>query len=83
MPSSVIRRYRYDEVRHCLDITFVSGEDYSYFDVPDTVVAGLAGARSKGRYFQQYIRDRFAYRRDGSGEDRNGKPGINRAVSRS
>ena len=64
MPSSVIRRYRYDEARHRLDITFVSGEDYSYFEVPGSIVSGLAAARSKGRYFQRHIRDRFAYRRD-------------------
>jgi hypothetical protein len=64
MPSSVIRRYSYDEAKHRLDITFVSGEDYSYFDVPEKIVSGLAGARSKGRYFQQHIRDRFAYRRE-------------------
>jgi lysyl-tRNA synthetase class 2 len=62
MPSSVIRRYRYDEVRRRLDITFVSGENYSYFDVPATVVSGLARARSKGRFFQQHIRNGFAYR---------------------
>lgn len=64
MPSSVIRRYSYDEAKHRLDITFVSGEDYSYFDVPEAVVSGLSSARSKGRYFQKHIRDHFPYRRD-------------------
>lgn len=64
MPSSVIRRYSYDEANHRLDITFVSGEDYSYFGVPGAVASGLSSARSKGRYFQQHIRDRFAYRRE-------------------
>jgi len=64
MPSSVIRRYRYDQRHRRLEIDFVSGETYSYFEVPDEVIAGLAGARSKGRYFQHHIRDRFAYRRN-------------------
>ncbi|WEK47825.1 MAG: KTSC domain-containing protein [Candidatus Andeanibacterium colombiense] len=64
MPSSVIRAYRYDEVRRRLDVDFVSGEVYSYFEVPAEVISGLARARSKGRYFQGNIRDRFDYRRN-------------------
>jgi lysyl-tRNA synthetase class 2 len=64
MPSSVIRGYRYDPAHSRLDIEFVSGEAYSYFDVPEVTVAGLKGAFSKGRYFQRHIRDRFDYRRD-------------------
>lgn len=64
MPSSVIRHYRYDPAEARLDIEFVSGETYSYFDVPEAVVSGLRGAFSKGRFFQNHIRDKFAYRRD-------------------
>lgn len=64
MPSTVIRNYRYDMARGRLDIEFVSGEAYSYFDVPEAVATGLKDAFSKGRYFQRHIRDRFAYRRD-------------------
>ena len=64
MPSSVIRTYRYDAAHCRLDIEFVSGEAYSYFDVPDAVVSGLSGAFSKGRYFQRHIRDKFDFRRN-------------------
>ena len=64
MPSAVIRHFSYDQSRRRLDIRFVSGECYSYFDVPETVVSGLAGARSKGRYFQHHIRDKFDYHRE-------------------
>ncbi len=64
MPSSVIRSYNYDSAQRRLEIEFVSGEAYSYFDVPETVASGLSGAFSKGRYFQRHIRDRFDFRRN-------------------
>jgi len=67
MPSSVIRRYAYNPARSRLDIAFVSGEAYSYFGVPEAVFRGLVQARSKGRYFQNHIRDRFDFRRDRTG----------------
>ncbi len=67
MPSSAIRSYSYDAAEHRLDITFVSGERYSYFAVPQAIAAGLRRALSKGRYFQRHIRDRFDYRRDRRG----------------
>jgi lysyl-tRNA synthetase class 2 len=66
MPSSVIQSYRYDPERSALLIRFVSGHAYSYFDVPEEVAKGLTTARSKGRYFQEHIRDRFAFRRERS-----------------
>ena len=64
MPSSVIRSYNYDPACCRLDIAFVSGESYSYFNVPASVATGLANAFSKGRYFQRHIRDHFDYRRE-------------------
>jgi hypothetical protein len=67
MPSSVIRRFHYDAPAQRLDVLFVSGEAYSYFDVPAEIVTGLQQAQSKGRYFQLHIRDRFHYLRDRSG----------------
>jgi KTSC domain len=61
MPSSVIRRFRYDETRHELAITFVSGKIYVYFEVPEAVVQELAAAPSKGQFFNRNIRDRYPY----------------------
>lgn len=68
MPSSVIRRFRYDEGRRRLTVTFVSGEVYEYEDVPPEVTEDFRAARSKGRFFGPNIRDRYSYRRltDGS-----------------
>jgi len=67
MPSSVIRHYAYDPVQRRLDIAFMSGQAYSYFDVPEATFHGLTRARSKGRYFKDHIRSSFACRRDRTG----------------
>jgi hypothetical protein len=67
MPSTAIRRFDYDPQHRRLDVLFVSGGAYSYFEVPETVALGFKAARSKGRYFQQYIRGRFAFRKDRTG----------------
>ena len=66
MPSTAIRNYCYDTGAQCLAIQFVSGQTYSYFDVPPYVAWGLDRALSKGRYFQDHIRDRFRFRRERS-----------------
>ncbi|MDB5738200.1 MAG: hypothetical protein JWO65_1868 [Sphingomonas bacterium] len=63
MPSSVIRSYSYDEAARRLDVLFVSGLRYSYADVPKDVVAGLGSAASKGSYFNDHIRDHYAFER--------------------
>jgi hypothetical protein len=63
MPSSVIRDWSYDEGQQALDIRFVSGRRYRYHDVPERLASGMREARSKGIYFNEHIRDRFAFTR--------------------
>lgn len=63
MPSSVIRRWDYDEGQQRLDIEFVSGRRYAYHDVPPRLAEGMRRATSKGGYFNRRIRDRFAFTR--------------------
>ena len=63
MPSSVIRRFSYDEPRRRLRVTFVSGDVYEYEGVPPEVNAAFREAFSKGRFFGPHIRDRYPYRR--------------------
>lgn len=65
MPSSVIRRFSYDEPRRRLRVTFVSGEIYEYDGVPPEVHAALCETFSKGRFFGPNIRDRYSFRRIG------------------
>jgi lysyl-tRNA synthetase class 2 len=61
MPSSVIRRFDYDAAAAALDVTFVSGRRYRYLEVDADTARGLAGAQSKGRFFNAHIRDHFAF----------------------
>ncbi len=67
MPSSVIRRFDYDEPARRLDVEFVSGRRYSYLGVPPEMVAAMRAAFSKGSYFNRHIRDHFAFTRERGG----------------
>jgi hypothetical protein len=62
MPSSVIRRFVYDETEHNLWIEFTTGRRYVYSQVPHEVAEALRGAFSKGIYFNARIRDHFPFR---------------------
>lgn len=63
MPSTVIKFYRYEETARILTVTFTSGQEYQYMDVPPELVARFRTAFSKGRFFAAYIRDVFQYRK--------------------
>ncbi len=63
MPSSAIRSFDYDAGAHRLDIRFVGGRLYSYFDVPERVFAAMLKAASKGGYFNRCIRDHYRFER--------------------
>ena len=65
MPSTAIRRFDYDPETRTLYVTFVSGQDYAYDDVPPGLAKDFRAAGSKGRFFQSRVRDRYAYRRLG------------------
>lgn len=60
--STTFATVAYDEERKLLQLEFSSRAVYLYFGVPATVHWALLGAPSKGRYFNQNIRGRFAYR---------------------
>jgi hypothetical protein len=51
----------YDEDRHLLEIVFHTGKIYQYEGVPPYVFVSLMQAESKGRYFNDYIRDIYPY----------------------
>jgi hypothetical protein len=60
--SSLIHAVGYDFLGSVLEIEM--GEPsrlYTFYDVPYSVYEGLMEAPSKGRYFNEFIRDDFAY----------------------
>jgi hypothetical protein len=59
--SSVMTRVEYDEDVKELDITFTSGKTYRYLNVPLEIYVGLLDAGSKGEYFNDTIKDAFAF----------------------
>ncbi|RWN15752.1 MAG: KTSC domain-containing protein [Mesorhizobium sp.] len=64
MPSTVIRNAQYDPATRILSVWFVpSGKRYDYEDVAPVTYATFTKASSKGRFFNEFIRDRHRYRR--------------------
>jgi hypothetical protein len=59
--SSMMTRLNYDDSTSELDITFIGGKTYRYFEVPPEIYEGLMDSESKGEYFNQNIKDTFAY----------------------
>ena len=59
--SVAIAQIEYDAASATLFVQFTSGEWYSYLGVAPRVHAEFEAAESKGRFFQQHIRDRYAY----------------------
>lgn len=57
--SSMMRSAGYDETHAVLEIEFVTGHVYRYHAVPQREWRGLMEARSKGRYFDAHIRDKY------------------------
>lgn len=59
--SSAIRSISYNSATGTLTICFTSGgAGYDYYNVPQYVYDRFLQASSKGRYFQQYIREQYA-----------------------
>jgi hypothetical protein len=59
MPSAVIRDFSYNVATRQLVVTFVTGRVYAYADVPPDVHNAFRASGSKGRFFNQEIRDNY------------------------
>lgn len=57
--SSNIKSVGFDN--NTLEIEFHSGGIYQYFDVPTEVYHLFMNSSSKGRYFDQFIKNRFRW----------------------
>lgn len=62
MPSTAIRSFHYRPEECELEIIFVTGRRYVYFDVPADVIEAFRAATSKGAFFNRQIRPYFDYR---------------------
>lgn len=55
-----MRSVGYDLAEQVLEVEFTSGAIYQYLDVPAAVFDHPMCAESKGRYFNQEVRDNYA-----------------------
>ena len=60
--SSNLASVGYELEQQTLEVEFVGGSVYQYFNVPEQVYRGLMSAGSHGSYFGEYIRLSFQYK---------------------
>jgi hypothetical protein len=61
LQSNTLKAATYQDRSASLELEFRSGAIYRYRGVPEPVFQELLSAESKGRYFNQRIRNRFTY----------------------
>jgi len=64
--SSAISMVRYNKKGKVLEITFKKRGTYQYSGVPERLVEQFLSARSKGKFFNRKIKDRYTYKRTAS-----------------
>src|SRR5262245_56013925 len=57
--STAIAKIGYSKRRHILEIEFVNGAVYRYFDVPLSVYRDLMSAESKARFYDSNVRKHY------------------------
>lgn len=59
--SSNIESIGYDSGRQTLEIEFLNGSIYQYFDIPQHIYDGLMGADSQGKFLAANIKGYYRY----------------------
>ncbi len=63
--SSNIASIGYDSATETLEVEFLSGSIYQYYNVPENMYNQLRKASSKGRFLHIYIKNAYPYSRVG------------------
>lgn len=63
LTSSNLSAARYDKDTNTLEVEFIGGRRYQYFDVPLQVFEGLICAESCGKYLNENIKGHYRYAR--------------------
>lgn len=61
--SSNIAKGEYSKADKTLTITFKNGSSYKYINVPEEFWIAYKGAESVGKFFYQYLREKYDYER--------------------
>ncbi len=59
--STSIASIGYDPASFTLEIEFLGGELYQYFDVPVSVYLNFVNSESRGRFFNYHIKPYYRY----------------------
>lgn len=59
--STAILTIDYDPPSRTLFVRFVDGDLYAYFDVPEREYEAFVTTESKGRFFADHVRERYAF----------------------
>ena len=54
--SSNIASIGYDSISQTLEVEFLNGSIYQYYDVPEALYEGLMSADSHGKFLAEYIK---------------------------
>ena len=60
--SSNVASIGYDAASRILEVEFLNGTVYDYFDVPQAIYTGIMGAASHGSYLAQFVKGKFKYK---------------------
>ena len=63
MPSTAIEHISYDDAASELHVKFVGGRTYTYYAVPKGVYEGFRASSTKGTFFNNFIKNRYDFRR--------------------
>ncbi len=61
--SSIIESIGYDPSTAILEVEFAEGGLYEYFMVPHSTYIGLLRSGSKGRFFGEFVRNKYQFRK--------------------
>lgn len=59
--SSNIAEFRFDKTTDTLQVDFVSGSTYEYYNVSPATNRGFQAAASKGAFFARAIKGKYSY----------------------
>lgn len=66
--STNLKSVGFDPKTKTLEVEFIHGGVYRYYEVPAEIHSGLINAESKGKYFQTNVRQKFRFERISGGK---------------
>ena len=63
--SSNVRAIGYDAQKQTLEVEFLNGSVYQYYNVPENMHQQIMNASSKGQFLYLYIKNQYPYSRVG------------------